>query len=329
MSLRRNPKPMPPQYRTISPGGDAVPFELEDEHIRRNEDGPNRQKLPIVVTCLVALLVAIVGYSVYKGGGERPPPALSTDALSKASTSADNISRMIFCYGDSLTFGMVPGSKEPFPYALYLQRELNYLFDSTSSASKEVEPTLTEAELQTKQPATIVQHLGLPGWTATSMLNHINDKEVGLCNIIYENPTLSLMIILAGTNDIGQMSNTSKDAARSIVQSIVGLHQSAFECAKDAKNYNFHTVAMSIPGAAFEEAMPVLSELSSYVNESVKQFATESDGKVTYIEFPFPYDEDDEKWSEDGIHLSQEGYNMLGKALAPQVKVILEGIHSL
>lgn len=343
MSLRGNT--MPQEYRTVpSSDGEVAKesFELEDSHHTRRIQRTSHRKLTFVVTCLIALLVLIIGYSVYVGDDKKePPPAAATgepaksngigehDEIEKSmdeqkvqsptddgtgSTGTASPPKMIFCYGDSLTYGMTPGTREPYPYSKYLEQELNTLFDPSA----------------TNPNATSVQHMGLPGWTATQMLNHIHDdKTPGVCNIIDRIPTLSLLIILVGTNDIGQMTNAGKDIARSIIQSIVDLHNGALNCAKGEGNDRLRTISVGIPGSAYLERVRVASEMTSFINSAMKGFAAASGGKTSYLEFPFPYQDDDPKWGEDGIHMSPEGYETFGKALAPHVKMILESIDSV
>jgi len=269
------------------------------------------------VKCIFAILLVMVGAGVHrhKGGGEKP----------KVPHAADGglaVPRTVFCYGDSLTFGMLgmnmqSNGKGPYPYAKYLEQELNRLDDPDST------PAFDESESQRKPPASIVEHLGLPGWTASQMLDHINDEKVGICTIIHKISTLSLMIILVGTNDIAQMTNTGK----TITSQIVDLHKGAIDCAEG--EHNLHTLVVGIPGSAFQEMVPVASEMSLYVNNALKTFATsDPGGKISFVEFPIPYQDGDGKWSEDGLHLTEEGYKVLGKELAPQVKNILEKIDS-
>jgi len=61
------------------------------------------------------------------------------------------------------------------------------------------------------------------------------------------------------------------------------------------------------------------------MNEALRTFASNRDG-VSYEDFPFPYRRGDTRWSADGLHLSPEGYEDLGRGLAPTVKRILDGM---
>jgi len=175
----------------------------------------------------------------------------------------------------------------------------------------------------------IVRRLGIPGYTAAMMLDHFNDEKTGLCPAVYRNRTmLSLVIILAGSNDVAVMTDTGNDEARSILQKIVDLHNRVFECRRDEDDGRLRTLAIGIPGSAYQDMVHAVSSSAAYINGGLKNFA-KSNPRISYIDFPFPYRDNDEKWDEDGTHMSEEGYEQLGKALAPKVKEILDGIGSL
>lgn len=312
---------MPPKYRPIDADDHAVQiFELEAAHVQGDDRKPHRRTtrraFVFFVTCLLSLLLVLVGYTAYKykrGGQER----VSLLRGNPKAESSMHEPHSIFCYGDSLTFGMsaMSGSSERYPYAKFLQEELKHLVKSTD-----------ESKSQPEEPTAQVQYLGLPGWTASSVLNHVHDNDVGICNIIENTPALALMIILVGTNDIGQMTNSDKSAARSIIGSIVDLHKQALQCAaREESRVSFHTLAVGIPGSAFQEMVPVASELASYVNSALEAFAA-SNTQVTYVDFPIPYRDGDERWASDGLHLTQAGYKVLAKELAPRAKTILDNM---
>jgi len=335
MSLRRTA--MPSKYRPIPAdngeddgvGNIAVQsLELEDAHIR-HDDRSTRRTFVYTAACIFALLLGMVGYGVHKRGDTEVPSKLNgggdPGAAADENLAAPKTPFSIFCYGDSLTFGMSDlHSRESYPYSKYLEQELNHLFDPDSASES------TESESQTQLPATVVEHYGHPGWTATNMLNHMQSDNDGICSIIRRIPTLSLMIILVGTNDIAQMTNVGKDVARLIIGSIVDVHKGAINCAEEESNSKFHTLAVGIPESAYQEMVPVASEISLYVNNALKSFASSYlDGKVSYVEFPIPYQEGDDKWGADGMHLTQKGYEVLAKELAPHVKNILDNIDSV
>mmetsp|Transcript_25173 Transcript_25173/g.59883 ORF Transcript_25173/g.59883 Transcript_25173/m.59883 type:complete len:148 (+) Transcript_25173:165-608(+) len=115
---------------------------------------------------------------------------LSSRTKMRAATDGNAVEKpaikKVFCYGDSLTAGTSPPHVGNFPYGPHLE-------DSLSRDDGNV----------------VVRWKGLPGWTAATMNEFINDPNVGLQPILDRNPSLSLVIILAGTNDIGAYTSTS------------------------------------------------------------------------------------------------------------------------
>ena len=313
---------MTPAYRSIPADNgediiarrsDVQSFEVDDDaHYRPNNyDRSARRNIAVIITTsgILALFLVMAGH---KAGAVKK--GLSKDkkndpnAENPKQSRKDDEPKTVFCYGDSLTYGMVgAGVQETFPYATFLEQELSI---ST--------PEMT-------QPKTIVEHLGHPGWTALNMLNHIDDATDGMCTIIRSRPSLSLLIILAGTNDIGVMTDAGREAAGTIIESIVNLHKGAISCAKGVNNIGLHTLAIGIPGSAYQERERDAAEMASHVNNAMENFAS-SDSRISYAAFPFPYQDNDSKWSRDGLHLSQDGYAFLAQALAPQVRTILESI---
>ena len=189
---------------------------------------------------------------------------------------------------------------------------------------------------ETLKPSVVVQNLGIIGYTSKQMLDHIYDEKTGVCAIIEKEPYRPrLIIILAGTNDLVQMADTSLESARDILQSILDLHQQALSCnnvsKKDKDNSGnsekIHTLAIGIPGSYTFDTTPVLASRAKFVNDALKSYSSSTDGARTdYFDFPFPYVENDVKWHADGTHMTEEGYIELGKALAPKVKEILDGM---
>ena len=159
---------MPPKYRTIPAAeveceGSAFSstniesFELEDSFTIVRTDRSIRRKFACIVTCLLVLFVVAIGYGVH---GSRKAPQKEASAndvnsvsaseheiinedVQSASNDENNIKeqqptvtpKLIYCYGDSLTYGMVPSSREAYPYAPYLEQELNFLYKNSTSQS--------------------------------------------------------------------------------------------------------------------------------------------------------------------------------------------------
>jgi lysophospholipase L1-like esterase len=112
--------------------------------------------------------------------------------------------KQVLCYGDSLTEGMVPLARVLHPYAQSLQRVLR------------THPSLKDV---------VVQHQGLPGWTSAQTVRDVDGVD-GLRLAISEiaNPPPSLVIILAGTNDLGNAL-----VASFIAEPIQALHAICYE----------------------------------------------------------------------------------------------------
>jgi lysophospholipase L1-like esterase len=220
----------------------------------------------------------------------------------------------ILAYGDSLTAGTSPPMDQLFPYGPSLENELNELYaDSDVSV--------------------VVRWRGLPGWTASTMVEHLDDSFVGLRSAVsgIKDPALSLVIILAGTNDIGMLtSSMTKDASvEEAVEPILGLHKACLELDQNdsSNDVQLQTLAVGIPGSAWQQMNPSAKKLCDDMNASLKEFAASSfDGRVTYVDFPFEYSQGDSKWSGDGLHFSPEGYEVLGVELAKSVKKILDDL---
>ena len=327
-------------------------FELEDDEyhiVRVRADRSVRQKICTIVSLLV-LLVVVIGYGVREKDVDeettnRPHDHVTEQekSMTVATTASNNntkkmnnnntsdiyyaksnsthvekkegdvtTTKLVYCYGDSLTYGMVPqhGSPEAHPYDQSLQQEINTLYANSQSSIIQV------------------KHFGYPGWTSNQMIQHINDglPNLGVCNIIQHNPTISLIIILVGTNDIGIMANsgTDKNVGSTIADSIIELHKRVFECAvKENKNSNLHTMALGIPGSSYQDRSSIAAELATYINKALKDFASSTSLSISYVDFPFLYQQNDTRWGSDGLHLSANGYDVLGKELAPYVKTIV------
>jgi lysophospholipase L1-like esterase len=199
----------------------------------------------------------------------------------------------IFCFGDSLTAGTSPPTRETYPYAPYLQAEIQKGILKKS----------------------IVRHTGLPGWTASQMLQMI-DSDKGLRTTIrkIQVPSLSLVIVLAGTNDLGHRRKPAE-----IATDILDMHRL---CHYEGVP---HTIAIGVPSSAFQSRYLEAKENADQVNEALEQFC-DSEPKATFLPFPFGFAQGDEKWASDGLHFSQIGYQVLAESMAPIVeKILVEG----
>jgi lysophospholipase L1-like esterase len=182
-------------------------------------------------------------------------------------------------------------------------------------------------------------------------------------------PHYSLVLILAGANDVGALAadppsrggrgdgggdredddDDDDDVAVAIgavADAIVRLHRA---CHEHGPGGGVRTLAVGVPGSAWQASNARASRLRDGVNEGLRRFASSGGGgtgMATYVDFPFPFsrgggrrgragrdgdgDVDDgeccpELWNDDGLHLSEGGYEALGRRLAPFVIEILDG----
>jgi lysophospholipase L1-like esterase len=197
----------------------------------------------------------------------------------------------ILCYGDSLTAGSSPPNWEMFPYASYLEQALHQ---------------------QTTLHHAVVRHRGLPGWTAAQMLAEANGDQTGLRTAIRIGAPIDLVILLAGTNDLGY-----SDQPMPIVQSILALHQLCYD--EGVR----HTIALGIPSSGYQSVNQPASMVAQTINNELAGFA-QREPRATFVPFPFDYQQGDDKWAPDGLHFSPAGYQVLGTSLAPTVEFILK-----
>ncbi|KAL3937776.1 MAG: hypothetical protein SGARI_001993, partial [Bacillariaceae sp.] len=160
----------------------------------------------------------------------------------------------ILCYGDSLTAGTSDSFYELYPYAPHLEQTLNAKQQNDSD---------------NPQISYVVRHRGLPGWTADAMLNAADDAQCGLRSAIgaVQNPSLSCVIILAGTNDLGMMGSYPEDErASKIVAQIKALHEMAWDEGVPK------TIAVAVPPSGYQAQVSEAAALAEQVNVELKRF---------------------------------------------------------
>ena len=208
----------------------------------------------------------------------------------------------VLCYGDSLTAGTTCSDYVPYPYAPHLEAML-------------------------KDDRVVVRHVGLPGWTTASMLEQI-DGPAGLRTAVraIQMQALSLVVILAGTNDLayygddGDEGDGASVLVDEITNNLLKLHRIAWECGVP------RTLAVAVPPSGYQainkEARRIVAEINGRLRET-------SEGcTMAYTPFPFPFEEGGENWDDDGLHFTPTGYRMLGENLAPVVRRILQELEA-
>jgi hypothetical protein len=158
------------------------------------------------------------------------------------------------------------------PYAPHLQKALT---ERTKLQNMDIE----------------VMHLGLPGRTSAKLLKGA-DGPKGLRTTIrgnQESSPISLVILLAGTNDL-----CSDKSSTEISEGVISLHKLCLE--EKVSN----TIAIGIPPSYYQSQCPKSEEVAKSANQGIQSFC-ESDPRTVYFPFPFEYSRDDENWAFDGL----------------------------
>jgi hypothetical protein len=228
-----------------------------------------RKNLPLIILSL--LFASLFSYGAL---GRQESHSIATDhgQIIKVETidrETIPVDSHILCVGDSLTAGMTGfGRGQPdSPYALFL------------------EAALKNRTLLSNGDDISITHRGFPGWESGKLLEAVTTilAEEG-------NQNIDLLILLAGTNDIldRQFNNYN------ISQRVIALHETAYEL-----NVS-HTIAVEIPGSKSYKKHPDQCENVVLLTQNLKQFS-DSESRATFAPFPFPYNEDDDRWSKDGV----------------------------
>ncbi len=302
--------------------------------------------------------VAVAGFCIYTGILEPPSKDIAGAPMSESDNPSNDYDsglndddwepaaeqqsidhrlnkgiKFVLCYGDSLTAGYIPKESENHPYGPALQSELNQLYRTAST-------TVVTPELQ-RPPNIIVQSVGYPGMPAKAMIKNVEDQKVGACRAVEHSPKPSVVIILAGTNDLLRVTpdlERSDDpealhneaGVEMILGPITTLYKAVLACSTRVGGNDMMILSVGIPGSRFQVEHPVATDIAAKVNEGLNEFASNytGPGKIVYTDFPFEYDESDiSRWAPDGLHLTARGYDELGEMLAPTVKSVLDMIY--
>lgn len=150
------------------------------------------------------------------------------------------------------------------------------------------------------------------------MVDDLDGPTTGLRSAIraVKDPPLSLVILMAGSNDIGY----GFDAA-TITRNIKRLHEVAWESGVP------RTVAIGIPPSGYQSVNGGARDLANEINSNLERICrSESDGKATFVPFPFQFESGGGNWDPDTLHFSPKGYQVLGESLVPVVERVLDGL---
>jgi lysophospholipase L1-like esterase len=253
-------------------------------------------------------------------------------------------SHRVLAYGDSLTAGTC--GNQYFPYSVYLEQAL---FER-----QQLEPSQDGTNKQYRN--IVARHRGIPGMKVQEMVDNLDDERRGLRNALQStsNPSLSIVIILAGTNDLGYElmyhNNNVERAAQTIYNNIITLHHVCYD------NHVPYTIAVGIPSSGYQYRISDAAKVVSIVNTQLQQYTTtikttatlsetettndpiiakssssssfspmddQGRSRMIYMEFPFEYVPNGENWHSDTLHFSKKGYQVLGESLVPLVEQIV------
>lgn len=128
---------------------------------------------------------------------------------------------------------------------------------------------------------------------------------------------VSLVILLAGTNDLGVGFDADE-----IADNLVRLHDTCL-----VANGVPRTIAIGIPPSGYQSAVPAAAALAQAVNDRLRAYCKERQQESSsFVEFPFAYEHRGTHWDGDGLHLSAQGYQVLGESLVPTVQAILQSL---
>jgi lysophospholipase L1-like esterase len=193
----------------------------------------------------------------------------------------------VFCFGDSLTFGLTADRGEPRPYAPHLSSRLSALGLSSR-----------------------VESVGHSGWTTRDMLQRPGGLADSLAALGYSPDAL---VLLAGTNDLG----SELMQPEVIFRGIKDLHELAWAAGVR------RSVAVGIPPVATDRLKwaPSFDSRRIAVNRMLEQWASEPSvrDRLRYIACPAGIPE----LSRDGVHFKPAGYERLGVGLADAMGMFL------
>jgi len=147
------------------------------------------------------------------------------------------------------------------------------------------------------------------------LLKQTANDHHGFHTLLTKQPC-EVAVLLAGTNDLGQPPrHPSLPRDEEIARNVWGLHELAHV-------RSIHTIAVAVPPSHYQAAVPAAATLRAKVNDILRtkcDAEATSRGLCTYVPFPFDWSKDSPLWESDGLHLTVEGYDALGDALAPFV----------
>lgn len=231
-----------------------------------------------------------------------PMPVSFQASVAPVACSGIGRSYRVLCYGDSLTAGFCVEGRQYEPYGRALAETLGAAGLAACEVAVCGHSGHTAAEMVVNQDAAAVEDIG-------GMVGK------GLRRILEEEPTPDLVLLMAGTNDIGREAHP-----QTILDDICRLHAMCHAC-------GVRTVALAPPpapraaaGSSWETRRRQLSGLLAKWargGRAAGVAALVDPGELV------PSAMGSSLWDLDGLHLSPSGSRLLGQRLAQLVGPLL------
>lgn len=197
----------------------------------------------------------------------------------------------VLCYGDSNTAGYNPGTPLHTPYADQLSEGL---------AQHGLEVAMTCCGLSGKTAQEMLQAAESP-----AVPDNFGRMGKGLIRILQDEGPHDLVILMAGTNDLG-----SHVPVELIVQRVQALQRMCVE-------RGVPTVIMGPP------TTPQLARSKMQLSSMLSNWARSAPGVAAYFDAEELVPRQPQFWAADGLHFSPQGSAELGRRLAPLVRPLL------
>jgi lysophospholipase L1-like esterase len=211
----------------------------------------------------------------------------ASPATTKTTSQQQQFKRVyrILAYGASLTAGTTSGFNQPlYPYSVYLEDALQQRLQQ----KQRLDNNDSNNDDDDYGIMIYIRHRGNPGMTVQEMVNNLDGGRRGLRNAIQgvTNPTLSMVIILAGTNDLGttlmsalassSSTNNKNDnaieiGAKQIYDNIITLHEMCYT------NDIPYTIAIGIPPSGYQSRNSDAKQFATLINTKLEVYANQSE----------------------------------------------------
>jgi len=261
----------------------------------------------------------------------------NTNEISKQEEDKNRKTFNILCFGDSLTEGYYNYGQRFHPYSKSLMKQLNIQnqnhrkqsFENDINVENDVENDggKDKDNVISKYDLISCKPIGFSGYTTKELLEQIQKNQN---KYLYE---IDLVLIMSGTNDIGETDSDLND----VIQSLFNIHKLIWK-------KGIPTIAMTIPESHVTTKPGIYQyrrhDFNSMIEtEVLKQLQLNENDNENFCHFLdisslVPYhnddDHDDDKplWENDGLHMTHQGYNQFGTLLSSLLfPIIMEGMH--